>query len=143
MLAERDMSAHQKPSAVPPVPARVLAVDDQEGFRAIMRRLVEAAHGLDLVAEANCGEDAIVAAAEFEPDMVVMDVVMPGTDGIDAARRIKSQRAATVIVLVSTTHPDDLPPEAAGLHVDAIVWKPDLRPSLLESIWRRYAPLAG
>jgi DNA-binding NarL/FixJ family response regulator len=140
MFAKRDMSALQEPSAFPPTHARVLTVDDQEGFRAIIGRLVEAAPGLDRVADADSGEGAVAAARELLADMVVMDVVMPGIGGIEAARRIKAERPATVVILVSTTHPDDLPREAAESGVDDVVWKPDLRPSLLESIWRRCAP---
>ena len=134
------MSALQEPSAFPPTHARVLTVDDQEGFRAIIGRLVDAARGMDLMAEADSGEGAVAVARELVPDMVVMDVVMPGIGGIEAARMIKAEQPAIVVVLVSTTHPDDLPREAAESGVDDIVWKPDLRPSLLESIWRRCAP---
>jgi DNA-binding NarL/FixJ family response regulator len=140
MDTDHAMSALQEPSAFPPAHARVLTVDDQEGFRSIIRRLVEATPGMDPVAEADSGESAVAAARELLPDMVVMDVVMPGMGGIDAARRIKAERPATVVVLVSTTHPDDLPREAEESRADEIVWKPELRPSLLESIWRRHAP---
>jgi two-component system, NarL family, invasion response regulator UvrY len=133
------MSAIPEPSAVSPVQARVLAVDDQEPFRSLIRRLVEAA-GMDVVAEADSGEGALAAAQELAPDLIVMDVVMPGIGGIDAARQIKLERPATVVVLVSTTHPDDLPPEAAESGADEILWKLQLAPSLLRSIWSRYAP---
>jgi two-component system, NarL family, invasion response regulator UvrY len=140
MLNERDMLVLQDPSASLPVRARVLMVDDQESFRTLIGSLVEATPTMDLVAEADSGEGAVAAAREVAPDMVVMDVVMPGIGGIEAARRIKAEQPATVVVLVSTTHPEDLPREAADSRADEIVWKPDLRPSLLESIWGRYAP---
>ena len=122
----------------PPAPAGVLAVDDHDGFRAILRRLVEVASGLRLLGEVDSGERAVAVAKELEPDMVVMDVVMPGIGGIAAARAIKAERPATVVVLVSTTHPDDLPVEAAEARADEIIWKAELRPGVLESIWRRH-----
>lgn len=139
MAVDPKMSALHEPSASTPVHARVLAVDDQEAFRAIIRRLVEAAQ-MDLVAEADSGESAVAAAHELLPDLVVMDVAMPGIGGIDAARRIKTERPSTVVILISTTHPDDLPRDAGESRADEIVWKPELRPSLLEAIWRRHAP---
>jgi DNA-binding NarL/FixJ family response regulator len=129
------MAAFEDSSPAPTALARVLAVDDHEPFRAVIRRLVEAAAGLNLLGEADSGERAVEAAEELQPDMVVMDVVMPGIGGLHAARRIKEQRPATVVVLVSTTHPDDLPTEAADCRADEIVWKPELRPGLLETIW--------
>lgn len=88
--------------------------------------------------EAATGEDAVTAADELEPDLVVMDVFMPGIGGIAAADRIKQRRPATVVVLVSTTHPDDLPSGAADGSADAVVWKRELRPGLLGQIWRRH-----
>jgi DNA-binding NarL/FixJ family response regulator len=116
----------------------VLAVDDHEPFRSAMRRLVEAAPGFSLLAEAESGERAIEAASELHPDLVLMDVEMPGLGGIAAARRIKSESPSTVVVLVSATHPDDLPREATSRSADEIVWKPKLRPALLEQIWRMH-----
>jgi len=114
---------------------RVLSVDDQELFRAVVRKLVEASSTLTVVGEVDCGERAVAAARELAPDMVVMDVVMPGMGGIEAARQIKAERPTIVLVLVSTTHPDDLPGAAAESLVDEILWKSDLRPGVFESIW--------
>jgi CheY-like chemotaxis protein len=114
---------------------RVLVVDDRSVFRDVICRLVDAAQGLDLLAAAESGETAVAAVTELEPDMVIMDVAMPGIGGIAASRRIKADRPATVVVLVSATHPADLPPEIDESLADVIVWKPHLRPALLEQIW--------
>jgi DNA-binding NarL/FixJ family response regulator len=119
---------------------RVLAADDDPGFREVVRQLVAAAPGLECIGVVTCGEDAVEQAAELRPELVLMDVVMPGLGGIAAARRIKESHGATVVVLISTTHPDDLPREAAGCSADEIVWKADLRPALLEEIWHRHRP---
>ena len=89
--------------------ARVLAVDDQTQFLAVLRDLVCATRELEPVAEAHSGERAIEAVRETEPDMVLMDVWMPGIGGIAAAREIKAGRPSTLVVLISTTHPDELP----------------------------------
>jgi two-component system chemotaxis response regulator CheB/two-component system chemotaxis response regulator CheY len=114
-----------------------LAVDDQSAFLAVMRELVDAADGLETVGEADSAERAIELAREIEPDLVLMDVWMAGTDGIAAARAIKARRPATVVVLTSTTHPDDLPLAGEDHVVDAVIWKGQLEPRLLEDIWCR------
>jgi DNA-binding NarL/FixJ family response regulator len=119
---------------------RVLAADDDAAFGAVVVQLVDAAPGLDCLGVVSSGEDAIEKAVELEPDLVLMDVAMPGLGGIEAARRIKEARSATVVVLISTTHPDDLPRAAGECRADAIVWKADLRPALLEEIWRKHRP---
>ena len=62
---------------------------------------------------------------------------MPGIGGIDGDEQIKGSRPLTVMVLISTTHPDELPPHAAGDCVDAVIWKSVLAPRRLDEIWLR------
>ena len=116
----------------------MLAVDDQTPFLAVLRDLVSATSELEPVAEARSGERAIEAARETEPDIVLMDVWMPGMGGIAAARDIKARRPSTFVVLISTTHPEELPLEPDDICADAVVWKSELDPRLLDDIWVRY-----
>lgn len=116
---------------------RVLAVDDDSGFLALLRDVVRATGQLEAVGVAESGELAIEAAQALEPDMVVIDVRMPGLGGIEAARRIKASRPSTVIVLISTAHPDELPVADVRSVADATIWKSDLAPDLLDEIWLR------
>lgn len=118
--------------------ARVLAVDDQTSFLAVLRDLVSATRELEAVAEADSGERAIEAARDTEPDMILMDVWMPGIGGIAAAREIKASRPSTLVVLISTTHPDELPLQPDDTPADAVVWKSQLEPGLLDDIWLRH-----
>jgi DNA-binding NarL/FixJ family response regulator len=115
--------------------ARVLAVDDHAPFLAVLRDVVTATGHLEIVGEAQCGEGAVAAANDLHPDLVLMDVRMPGIDGIEAAHRIKADSPSTVVVLISTTHPDELPLRGADAFVDAVIWKSRLRPRLLDEIW--------
>jgi DNA-binding NarL/FixJ family response regulator len=85
---------------------RVLLVDDQHLIRAGLRMLCDAQPDLEVVGEAENGRDAITLAARVAPDVVVMDLRMPGVDGITATSRILSARPATR-VLVLTTFGDD------------------------------------
>ena len=117
----------------------VLAVDDQPAFRSALRFVVAACPALVLTGEADSGEAAIVLVAELEPDLVLMDVEMPGMGGIAATREIKRLSQRTVVLLVSATHPDELPHEATECSADGIIWKSDLGPSVLEAIWAKHA----
>ncbi|HEY2057522.1 MAG TPA: response regulator transcription factor [Amycolatopsis sp.] len=83
---------------------RVLLADDQALVRAGFRVLLETEDGFEVVGEAGDGEQAVALAAEHRPDVVVMDVRMPGTDGLAATRRITADpELADVKVLVLTT----------------------------------------
>jgi DNA-binding NarL/FixJ family response regulator len=115
--------------------ARVLAVDDDVSFLVLLRELVRATAHLEIAGEANSGERAIVAARELWPDIVLMDVRMPGMGGIKAAELIKQARRATLIVMISTTHPDEIPRKACDSFAGAVLWKSALEPTVLDEIW--------
>jgi DNA-binding NarL/FixJ family response regulator len=80
---------------------RVLVVDDDQAFVEAVRAMLEFDQRLEVVGEAYDGERAIARAAELAPDVVVMDVVMPGMDGIEATRVIRSSQPDCRVVLVS------------------------------------------
>ncbi|MFI7117603.1 response regulator [Amycolatopsis sp. NPDC049868] len=83
---------------------RVVLADDQVLVRAGFRVLLETEDGFEVCAEAGDGEQAVAAAVEYRPDIVVMDVRMPGVDGLEATRRITANpELAGVKVLVLTT----------------------------------------
>ena len=119
-------------------PGRVLVVDDQTSFLAVLRHLVCATRELEPVGEAHSGEQAIEVVREIEPDIVLTDVWMPGIGGIAAAREIKAGWPSILIVLISTTHPEEIPLEPDDVLADAVVWKSELDPRLLDDIWLRH-----
>lgn len=85
---------------------RLLLADDHAVVRSGLRLLLEAQPDLVIVGEAENGEEAIRRTAELEPDVVLMDIEMPGMNGIEAARRIKAQSPDTS-VLALTMYEDD------------------------------------
>ena len=94
--------------APPPVPIRVVLVDDQSLIRAGLRALVSAEPGMQVVGEASDGEDAVAVVARELPDVVLMDIRMPGTDGLVATRRISEDPALSAVhVVVLTTFEED------------------------------------
>ncbi|PWR08227.1 DNA-binding response regulator [Micromonospora acroterricola] len=86
---------------------RVLLVDDQHLIRAGLRMLCDAQPDIDVVGEADNGRDAIPLAARLLPDVVIMDLRMPGVDGITATSRILAERPATRVLVLTTFGDDD------------------------------------
>ena len=116
----------------------ILAVDDHEAFRDVLRDLIAAASGFLLVGEACCGEEATRAVDLLSPQLVLMDVTMPGIGGIAAARQIVNRHHEVAVVLISV---DDrsLDPEVVALgNSIAFERKQDLRPQKLRELWKNH-----
>ncbi|MQA80464.1 MAG: response regulator [Streptosporangiales bacterium] len=86
---------------------RVLLVDDQRLVRAGLRMLCEPAKDISVVGEAEDGRTAVRLADELQPDVVLMDLQMPGMDGITATTRILAARPSTRVVALTTFDDDD------------------------------------
>lgn len=115
---------------------RVLIVDDQGPFRQAARMVVEATDGFEVVGESETGEDSIEKARELHPDLVLMDVNLPGINGLDATRKILEDSANRVVVLLlSTYEEEEYAPRAAECGAAAYIPKAVFEPDRLEAAW--------
>ena len=87
-------------------PIRLMIVDDQKLMREGLRTLLELEGGFEIVAEAGDGQAALDAYAELQPDVVLMDIRMPGMDGVEATRRLH-EKWSNARVIILTTFNDD------------------------------------
>jgi NarL family two-component system response regulator LiaR len=85
----------------------VMIVDDHEMVRQGASSYLEAQPDIVVVAQAGSGEEAIKLARELIPDVVLMDLVMPGMDGVDATRKIKDTTPRTQIIILTSFHQDE------------------------------------
>src|SRR5512136_272739 len=88
-------------------PITIMIVDDHEMVRRGACSYLEAQPDISVVAQAGSGEEAIKLAQEFIPDVVLMDLVMPGMDGVEATRRVKNVSPRTQIVILTSFHQDE------------------------------------
>jgi DNA-binding NarL/FixJ family response regulator len=114
---------------------RVLIVDDQEPFRMAARMVVEATDGFEVAGEAETGEDSVAMAAELAPDLVLMDVNLPGINGLDATRQILAASGSIVVLLLSTYEVEEYAPRAAECGAAAYIPKAVFGPDRLEEAW--------
>lgn len=121
-------------NSVPEPVVEVLIVDDQPPFRDAARSLVSVLRGWTVVAEAATGEQAVSEVAATAPGLVLMDINLPGINGIEATRRIMALAPQTRVVLLSTYTAEDLPEDAMACGAIAYIRKEDLTPSVLRGL---------
>jgi DNA-binding NarL/FixJ family response regulator len=115
-------------------PVRVLVVDDQPVFLRAARQLIAATPGFDEVGEATSGPEALGKAASLRPDLVLLDVRMPGMDGVETARLLADVVPDAYVALISleaTVHAGATTPHGVDVHVR----KQDLSIRALQDLW--------
>jgi DNA-binding NarL/FixJ family response regulator len=113
----------------------VLLVDDQTPFLRAMSAVVEETDGFDVVGEARSGEECLVVAERVRPDLVLMDVNLPGIDGLESTRRLRTRPTPPVVVLLSTYDEDAGARFIAECGAAAYITKSALGPDALCSAW--------
>jgi DNA-binding NarL/FixJ family response regulator len=112
---------------------QVLIVDDQEAFRSAAHLVVDLAEGFEVVGEAETGEDGVRMATELRPDLVLMDMNLPGIDGLEATRQIMTALPETRVIGLSTY--EEFRDRALAAGAVSFVSKSDFEPGLLAETW--------
>ena len=118
----------------PPAPIRVLVVDDQELVRSGFCVILDAADGITVVGEAANGEAAVRAAAAHHPDVVLMDIRMPGMDGLEATRLLARSESAPKVVMLTTFDLDEYVYEALRAGASGFLLKDSPRADLIAAV---------
>jgi CheY-like chemotaxis protein len=117
----------------------VLVVDDSQVFRQVAQSVLSASTRLRPFGEAGSGEEAIRLLPDLKPDLVLLDVHMPGLDGVETADVIRRESPGTVVVLMSADA-DGLEEAGRSAHAVAVLDKTDLFPQKLDEIWLQHGP---
>ena len=113
--------------------ATLLIVDDHPGFRARARAVLESA-GFVIIGEAASGEDAVIAARELRPDVVLLDVVLPDLDGFAVCSRLAGEERCPVVVLTSSRSERSYRRRIAESTAHAFIAKQDLTGAALARV---------
>jgi DNA-binding NarL/FixJ family response regulator len=114
---------------------RVLLVDDQAAYLRALVSVVEETPGFQVVGTASSGEDCLSVADRVRPQLVLMDVNMPGLDGLETTRRLRKSEAPPVVLLLSTYDEEVGERFVAESGATAYVTKSAFGPDRLERLW--------
>ena len=114
---------------------RVLTVDDDATYRCLVRDVIGAMAGFAIVGEACSGEEGVSMAETLHPELVLMDVRMPGIGGVEAARRIVADAHDHTAVVLMSADPQVLAPASVSVRTIGLLRKERLGPRSLRAIW--------
>jgi two-component system invasion response regulator UvrY len=118
----------------------VVTVDDQAVFRRVARDVIEATDGFEVLGEAASGEEALALADEVAPDLALVDLRMPGMDGLETTSRLLAAHPELTVVLVST---DDVASGCEACGAVAFVPKKRFGTVELRRLWAAHGPSSG
>src|SRR4051794_33823901 len=113
---------------------RILIADDHPVFRAGLRQVIELNAGLKVVAEAENGPMTLERVREYQPDVAVLDVDMPGMDGFEVVRALRQQKLAVEVVFLTMHKDKDMFDEAMNMEVKGYVVKDSAVTDIVASI---------
>ena len=116
---------------------RVLVVEDQELFRRAITAVLQETGRFDVVGNVDTGEATVAAVDALRPDLVLMDVNLPGIDGLEATRRVRASGLAPVVLLLSTYDEEVGRSFLAESGAAAYLTKAGFGPDVLEQAWEQ------
>jgi len=126
------------------VTVQVLIVDDQAAFRRAAARVLARLPEFELIGEAETGEASVQAARELKPDLVLMDIHLPGINGPEATRRILTDvvwaKSPPIVFLLSTYEAVDYATEILACGAAAYLPKAEFGPAALVAAWSAAQP---
>ena len=125
------------PGAAGGLPVGVLIVDDQAPFRRAAKMVMAVTPGFDVVGEAESGEEAVELFDALAPGLVLMDINLPGINGIEATRRITGAHPDATVLLLSTYQAADLPSGADSCGAAGYVNKEEFGPAVVLDLWAK------
>jgi DNA-binding NarL/FixJ family response regulator len=121
----------------------VLTVDDQAVFRAVVRDVIDATPGFEPAGEAASGPEALEIVSQVRARLALVDVRMPGMDGVETARQLRAADPALVVVLISLEDAASLPSSTSACDAAELVRKQDFCPTLLRELWAEHGDQPG
>ena len=113
---------------------RTMLVDDSAFMRNILKKILLSTNKYIIIGEASNGKEAIIKARELNPDLIIMDIVMPELDGIEATRRIKKEFPNIKVVMCTSVDQEKKMIEAIEAGADGYIVKPFQAPKILEQL---------
>ncbi|MCE1238628.1 MAG: response regulator transcription factor [Azonexaceae bacterium] len=114
--------------------ARIVLADDQLLIRAGIRALLDSLSGYRIIAECSDGQSAIAAVQQYHPDIVLLDIAMPGMSGIDVARTLRAGKAEARLLILSSIEQPTIVEQALASGVDGYLLKDFLLEELQEAL---------
>jgi DNA-binding NarL/FixJ family response regulator len=124
-------------------PVRVLVIDDSVVFLSAVRAVLGSMAEFESVGEATTGEEGVALAMELHPDMVLVDILLPGIDGLETCRRLRSRLPAPEVVLCSAEDDPRLPHPELPCSGSPFLRKSAMTPAVLRELWSDYARQTG
>jgi DNA-binding NarL/FixJ family response regulator len=118
---------------------RILLVDDDPDFLRSIRQFLEVDQRTEVVGSVRSSREALEEVSRLQPDLVLMDIVMPGTSGLEATRQIKAQPGAPRVILLTLHDDKAYRDEAEDIHADGFVSKSEAGVKLLSVIYTLFA----
>lgn len=119
------------------MPIRVFVVDDSEVFLAALREVLDACPDFELVGAAQTGEAALTAVERSAPDLVLVDVILPGIDGLEACKRLHEVVPGSFMMLCSVGEDPRTVDPSLGCSFATFVAKAQISPRALRFAWDR------